>query len=50
MDILKTEIKDILLLRPSIHTDSRGCFFESYNKMLLSKMNLEVDFVLDNES
>ena len=36
MDILKTEIGDVLLLRPSVHADSRGHFFESYNKMLLS--------------
>jgi len=50
MDILKTEIEDVLLLRPLIHADSRGYFFESYNKILLYKMNLEVDFVQDNES
>ena len=50
MDILKTEIKDVLLLSPSIHADSRGYFFESYNKTLLSKINLEVNFVQDNES
>ena len=50
IDMLKTEIEDVLLLRPSVHADSRGCFFESYNKMLLSKMNLDIDFVQDNES
>ena len=50
MDILKTEIDDVLLLKPSVHPDSRGYFFESYNKMLLSSMNLEVDFVQGNES
>jgi len=49
-NILKTEIEDVLLLRSSIHTDLRGYFFESYNKMLSSKMNLKVDFVQDNES
>ena len=50
MNILKTEIKDVLLLSPLVHADSRGYFFESYNKTLLSKMNLEVDFIQDNES
>ena len=50
MDILKTEIEDVLLLRPLTHTDPRGYFFESYNKTLLSTMNLEVDFVQNNES
>ena len=33
-NILKTEIEDVLLLRSSIHTDLRGYFFESYNKLL----------------
>ena len=50
MDMLKTKIEDILILKPSVHADSRGSFFESYNKMLLSEMNLEIDFVQDNES
>ena len=50
IDMLKTKIEDILILKPSVHADSRGSFFESYNKMLLSKMNLDIDFVQDNES
>ena len=33
-----------------VHTDSRGYFFESYNKNLLSKDGFKIDFVQDNES
>ena len=50
MDILKTDIKDVLLLRPLTHSDSRGYFFESYNESLLSKKDFKINFVQDNES
>ena len=49
-NIDETRIKDVLLLSPSIHADSRGYFFESYNKAQLSKLNFEVNFIQDNES
>ena len=50
INIVKTELEDVLLLSPSVHSDSRGYFFESYNKNLLSNYNLNVNFVQDNES
>tara|TARA_Y100001970_G_scaffold242289_1_gene306583 strand:- start:32519 stop:33046 length:528 start_codon:yes stop_codon:yes gene_type:complete len=50
MDIISTEIKDVLLLKPSFFNDSRGYFFESYNQNLLSKHSFNIDFVQDNES
>ena len=45
MDIISTEIKDVLLLKPSFFNDSRGYFFESYNQNLLSKHSFNIDFV-----
>ena len=50
MNISKTEIKDVLLFRPSVYVDSRGYFFESYNKNLLSENDFQINFVQDNES
>jgi len=50
INIFKTKIKDTLLLSSLVHTDSRGYFFESYNKSLLSENNFKIDFVQDNES
>ena len=50
MNISKTEIKDVLLFRPSVYVDSRGYFFESYNKNLLSENDFQINFVQDKES
>ena len=50
MKIVNTEIKDVLLIKPSVYNDSRGYFFESYNKKILSKYDFNFDFVQDNES
>ena len=50
MDIINTEIKDVLLLKPSVYNDTRGYFFESYNQNFLSKNNFNINFVQDNES
>ena len=49
MKIEKTFIKDLLVLSPTIYTDERGYFLESYNKKKLEHI-LDIDFVQDNES
>ncbi len=48
MKIVNTKIKDVMLIKPCVYNDSRGYFFESYNKKSLSKYDF--DFVQDNES
>ena len=35
MKIERTPIKDLLVIHPQVHEDSRGNFFESWNKDLL---------------
>ena len=50
INIIDTDIKDVLLIEPLVYNDERGYFFESYNKSLLSKYNLNINFVQDNES
>jgi len=50
MDIIKTNIKDLLVLKPKIFKDKRGYFSETYNKKLFEQNNLFYDFVQDNES
>jgi len=50
IDILRTNIPGVLIFRPSVYSDSRGYFFESYNKKLLSENNFKINFVQDNES
>ena len=50
MEIIKTGIKDLLVIQPKIFTDKRGYFFESYNKNFFTENNINIDFVQDNES
>lgn len=51
MDVIKTAIKGILIIEPSIFADARGYFFESFNaKEFAEKTGLNITFVQDNES
>ena len=49
MKIEKTFIKDLLVLSPTVFTDDRGYFLESYNKKKLEHI-IDIEFVQDNES
>lgn len=50
MLIEDTPIKDLTILTPTMYSDTRGYFFESYNKKILKENNLDIEFVQDNES
>ena len=50
MEIIKTDIEDVLLLQPRLFEDERGYFFESYSKRDFDKQVREIKFVQDNES
>ena len=50
MEIIKTEIEDVVLLKPRIFEDARGYFFETYSKRVFDKLVRTIDFVQDNES
>ncbi|MDE5662957.1 MAG: dTDP-4-dehydrorhamnose 3,5-epimerase [Muribaculaceae bacterium] len=51
MEVIKTELDGVLILQPRIFNDSRGYFFESYNKRAFHEaVGRNVDFVQDNES
>lgn len=50
MEFEKTEIEDVLLLKPKIFKDRRGIFLESYRKSLFRERGLDIDFVQDNIS
>lgn len=45
-----TDIPGLIILEPNILQDSRGYFFESYNKQTLKKAGLDLEFVQDNQS
>lgn len=50
MKIIPTEIKEILIIQPSVFGDSRGYFFESYSKKILHEHGVNYEFVQDNIS
>ena len=50
MNIIKTPIKDLLIIEPQVFKDQRGYFFESFNLSKLNKGGLNFRFVQDNES
>ena len=50
MEIIKTSIPDVLIIKPQVFEDSRGYFFESYNKEKFLQHGLDQNFVQDNES
>lgn len=50
MEVVKTEIEGVFLLKPKIFKDSRGYFFESYSKREFKDLISDINFVQDNES
>ena len=47
---IETKIKDLYIIEPEVFSDSRGYFFESYNKRKFEEFGIDVNFVQDNES
>lgn len=50
MNVIKTDIEGVVIIEPRVFTDSRGYFFESFNKKAFEEAVGHVDFVQDNES
>lgn len=51
MNIIRTEIPEVLILEPTVFGDTRGFFLESYNQRRFEELTgLNVQFVQDNHS
>ena len=51
MEIKEATIEGLLIIKPDVWGDSRGYFFESYNREQLSRLAPQIpDFVQDNQS
>ena len=50
MEVIKTKIQGLYIIKPRIFTDTRGYFFESFSKRDFDKEIGSVNFVQDNES
>ncbi len=45
-----TKLDGVILVKPLIHGDSRGWFYESYSKRKYEELGITADFVQDNRS
>ncbi len=50
MEVIKTKIPDLYIVKPRVFEDHRGYFFESYNKEMFLRNGIDQNFVQDNES
>jgi len=50
MKIVETGFKGLIVIKPSVFTDSRGYFFESFNQASVNNSGLIFSPVQDNES
>lgn len=51
MNVIPTEIPEVLILEPKVFGDERGFFYESYNERVFREATgLDVQFVQDNHS
>ncbi len=46
----KTRIRDVVLVKPTIHTDSRGYFMEAWRSSSFADAGITDEFVQDNSS
>lgn len=50
MNIIKTEIEDVLIIEPKVFGDHRGWFTEIYSKEKFREFGINIDFIQDNHS
>lgn len=50
MEVVKTNIEGVVILKPTVYKDSRGYFFESFSQREFEEKVCRVVFVQDNES
>ena len=50
MEIIKTPLEGLLVIKPRIFGDDRGHFFESWSKQSFDEVGLDLNFVQDNQS
>lgn len=48
--VTETPIEGLYMIEPSVHSDSRGYFMETYNQKEMREAGLNMKFVQDNES
>ena len=50
MEVEKTEIEGLLIIKPRVFPDDRGYFYESYNEPRFIENGIDAKFIQDNVS
>lgn len=50
MNIVETEIPDVLIIEPKVYRDDRGFFMETWEGLKFAKLGIDAAFVQDNHS
>lgn len=50
MEVVQTNLKGVVVIKPRVFEDERGYFFESYNESTFKANGLNMNFVQDNQS
>ena len=50
MEIIKTPISDLIIVKPRVFTDPRGFFCETYNQKSYLEAGIDLHFCQDNQS
>ena len=50
MEIIKTDIQDLIIIKNRVFEDARGYFFETYNEKTFAENSITTKFVQDNRS
>ncbi len=50
MQVIKTDILDLLLIKPKVFKDNRGFFLESYSEKTFSELGITTHFMQDNHA
>ena len=50
MNLIKTKLDGLVVLKPTVFKDNRGYFMESYNQKNINKLLGNINFIQDNES
>ena len=48
--IEKSDLEGVLIIKPAVHIDPRGRFFESFQKQRYKELGITEEFVQDNQS
>ncbi|MDD4026760.1 MAG: dTDP-4-dehydrorhamnose 3,5-epimerase [Candidatus Shapirobacteria bacterium] len=49
-NFIKSKIDGLIIIEPSVFTDERGFFMETYSKKVFTENGIDIEFVQDNHS